>query len=570
MNSTHAHAGGHAHHHAHHHSASAESGSGIFSDLFRVYVPRRECMFHEPDVIWTHIVSDIFITSAYFSIPIALVYFYRKRGDLAFNWVFILFATFIFACGATHLFQLIAIWHPLYRLEGFVKVITAIASVGTATVLWPLIPKALALPSPAVLRAANIALEEEIRDRREAQAQLRRAHDELEDRVRERTAELERLSRMKDDFLATLSHELRTPLNAILGWVHLIQEGRLDEKSFEEGLAVIDRNARTQTRLVSDLLDMSRIISGKMHLDVRTIDLLDVVNAAIETVRPAADAQQITIETHFGDDLRPVWGDPDRLQQLVWNLLSNAVKFTPRDGLIRVEVQRVDSRMEIRVIDTGTGIAPEILPYVFEKFRQAEEGITRRYGGLGLGLAIVRHIAELHGGQVEARSEGLGRGSTFIARLPILPVRGGVAGAPESEEVPDDVALRPEGIELAGGRILVVDDDEDSASLVKQLLITYGASVAVAHSVSEAMDFFDDFDPQLIISDIGMPEQDGYDLMRQVRQRSNVPAIALTAFARPADAQRALDAGYQKHLSKPAEPAKLLALAEDLLRQYRS
>ncbi len=535
--------------HHHHPGDGAHAEGGMVSRIFETYVPRRVCMFEQPDVIWTHVVSDVLITAAYFSIPFALVYFYRKRTDLAFNWVFILFAVFIFACGLTHVFQVMAVWEPYYRLEGWVKVVTAIASVGTASVLWPLIPKALALPSPAMLRA-------EIAERLKTEEALRKSHDQLEQRVKERTAELEELNRIKDDFLATLSHELRTPLNAILGWAQLLSMQPHDEEKHREAMQVIERNAKAQARLIADLLDMQRIISGKLYLDVRTTDLTEVVTSAVQVVRPSAEARTVSLETHFGEGLRPVWGDPDRLQQLVWNLLANAIKFTPSGGWVRVELIAEQTQMVIRVSDNGQGIAPDALRHVFEKFRQADQSTTRKYGGLGLGLAIVRHIAELHGGSVHAQSPGPGQGTTFTARLPIMAIRGEPA---RTTEQATDAAIPPslEQIDLTGMRIIVVDDEKDAAHLVEEFLKRHHAEVFVAHSVAEALCLVDEQTPHLVISDIAMPGEDGYDLIRKLRERSDIPAIALTALARDEDVERATKAGYQVHLAKPVDSMQL-------------
>jgi PAS domain S-box-containing protein len=383
-------------------------------------------------------------------------------------------------------------------------------------------------------------------------------------------AEAERQSVLKDEFLATLSHELRTPLNAILGWSQMLRPGQSSQEDLSEGLEVIARNARIQTQLIEDLLDMSRIISGKVRLDVQRVDLPSIIEAAIESLRPAAEAKSIRLRRVLDPHAGPVTGDPSRLQQVLWNLLSNAIKFTPRDGRVQIFLERVNSHVEITVTDTGQGIRPEFLPHVFERFRQADSSTTRRHGGLGLGLSIVRHLVELHGGGVRARSPGPGKGSTFVVTLPLTiihpeepsPVRRHPSASPENAPCGD--LPRLENV-----KVLFVDDEPDARALVKRLLEECGAAVTSASSASEALRVLSTVRPDVLISDIGMPERDGYELLRAVRglpdpQLSQTPAIALTAFARSDDRLMALQAGYQMHISKPVEPAELIASVASL------
>ena len=386
----------------------------------------------------------------------------------------------------------------------------------------------------------------------------------------ERTArvEAERVGRMKDEFLATLSHELRTPLNAMLGWTQILRHRRQPD-DLDEGLSVIERNARTQAQLIEDLLDMSRIISGKIRLDVQPVALADVLTAAMDVVRPAAEAKGVrlvqTIDPHAG----PVSGDANRLQQILWNLLSNAVKFTPRDGRVHLVLERVNSHLEISVADSGQGISPEFLPFVFERFRQEDGSTQRLHGGLGLGLAIVKHLVELHGGQVRAKSAGLGKGATFIVSLPLAPLK---RNHDEHAEHPA-VRVERERIEdaprLDGVKILVVDDDRDARDILRRMLEDCGARVVVAASAAEALAALPKELPDLLLSDIGMPEMDGYELIRRVRQLETteggrVPAVAITAFARSEDRRRALMSGYQMHIAKPFEPDELRAVCASL------
>ncbi|WP_437302994.1 ATP-binding response regulator [Sorangium sp. So ce388] len=399
---------------------------------------------------------------------------------------------------------------------------------------------------------------------------LERAADErarLLETERASRAELERVSVMKDEFLATLSHELRTPLNAILGWSELLLEQSGDAAELRQGLETIARNARAQAQLIEDLLDMNRIISGKVRLDVQRTDLAAVVDAAVDSVRPSVEAKGIRLRKIIDPLAGPVSGDPNRLQQVVWNLLSNAVKFTPRGGKIDVLLERVSSHIEITVHDSGVGIAPELLSQIFERFRQADSSTTRRFGGLGLGLSIVKQLVELHGGTVHAESSGAGQGSTFVVCLPLHVVR----EAPEREHPTTAKAIPPRQGEIAleGIKVLVVEDEPDARELLKWVLARSKADVVTASSATEGFDLVRTAHPDVVVSDIGMPGKDGYQFMREVRslppsEGGKVPAIALTAFARSEDRTKAMLAGYQVHLAKPIEPRELAATIRSL------
>ncbi|HVY83139.1 MAG TPA: PAS domain S-box protein [Steroidobacteraceae bacterium] len=381
----------------------------------------------------------------------------------------------------------------------------------------------------------------------------------------------ERLSRIKDEFLATLSHELRTPLNAILGWSALLRQHTVLPEERTRGLETIERNARVQAQIINDLLDMSRIVSGKLHLDVQPIYLQDVISAAIETVRPSAEARHIRLTTLLDSTIGRTRGDPNRLQQVLWNLLTNAVKFTPQGGRIQVLLERVSSHVEITVADSGVGIKAEFLPYVFDRFRQADASTTRRFGGLGLGLSIVRNLVEMHGGTVSVRSPGENQGTTFTIALPLLALDSEPARRSQAPSA-DVVAL--EDIELPmlnKATILLVDDEVDTRLLMQRILEDRGARVLTAASASEALATLAGNGVDLLVSDIGMPGTDGYQLIRQVRaldgrRTGPLPAIAVTAYARPEDRQRSLLAGYQAHISKPLEARELIAAIASLLR----
>ena len=381
-------------------------------------------------------------------------------------------------------------------------------------------------------------------------------------------AEAEAANRMKDEFLATLSHELRTPLNAILGWARILRSGKAKADDLEEGLEAIERNSQAQAQLIDDLLDISRITAGNLRLDLQRLNLAEILEAALAAVMPAADAKGIRIHKVFDSLAGPVTGDFARLRQIVWNLLANAVKFTPKGGQVQVLLERVNSHVEISVIDTGIGIKPEFLPHVFDRFRQADAGTTRRYDGLGLGLAIVKHLAEMHGGTVRAKSPGEGQGATFVLMLPITVVH---PEQPGSQPVrPKQLATAEETCQdgvLAGIKVLVLDDEPDARQLLRRVLADCHAEVALAASTAEALELVERFRPDVIVSDIGMSETDGYDFIRRVRAvytARQIPAVALTAFARMEDRKRALLAGFQTHIAKPVDPAELMAAVASL------
>jgi PAS domain S-box-containing protein len=376
-------------------------------------------------------------------------------------------------------------------------------------------------------------------------------------------SEAERASRLKDEFVATVSHELRTPLNAILGWTQILKKSDLQPAQLRHGLEIIERNTRVQTQLISDLLDVSRIITGKLRLEIQSIELGEIVRNAIQTVQPAADAKGIELRLEISQ-VEPIVADPERLQQVVWNLLSNAIKFTPQGGRVDVRIRTRDGHAEIKVADTGIGIRPEFLPILFERFRQADPSAARRFGGLGLGLAISKQLVELHGGTVTAESEGEGRGATFTINLPV-----GLARLPRTpgrpSPKPDAVVSGVVPSSVQGLRVLVVEDEPDTREMIQRFLEEQGAAVFTAIAADEALRQMVTVRPQILISDIGLPGMDGYELVQRVRaldveQGGMIPAIALTAFVRSEDRTRALQAGYQAHLAKPVEPAELLAV----------
>ncbi|MFH7024194.1 MAG: PAS domain S-box protein [Heteroscytonema crispum UTEX LB 1556] len=822
------------------------------------FIPHGHCYLWKPGLVWLHLSSDAFIALAYFSIPITLFYFVRKRQDLPFNWIFLLFAAFIVACGTTHIMGIWTLWHPTYWLSGSIKAVTATVSCITSVNLIYLIPQALALPSPAQLQQANQQLQAQIAERQRIEEELRKYQNHLEFLVTERTNEItqsneqlqqeiverqrilsvlrrseeryrslieatsqiiwhtspegelvteqpgwsaftgqtydefrgwgwlnaihpddqahtaqmwstavangtsyevehrlrrydgeyrdmsvrgipilegdgsirewigvhtdisdrkraeealrqseeryrylaeaipqlvwttdadgqcnyvnqklceytgltfeevkgeawllaihpddlqpshevwinalqsgcfyqdeyrfrrgfdgsyrwhlirgvplkdeygnvvkwfgtctdiheqkqieverarllelektarakaEEANRIKDEFLAVLSHELRTPLNPILGWSRILQSRKLDEKKIAQATATIERNAKLQLQLIEDLLDVSRILQGKLPLNIANVNLKSIILAALETRNLAVEAKSIQVTTILPENVGQVAGDSTRLQQVVWNLLSNAVKFTPNGGRIEVKLAQVDSYAQITVSDTGKGISAEFLPFVFDYFRQADSSTTRKFGGLGLGLALVRNIVEMHGGTVAAESLGENQGAKFIVCLPLL-----VNEKPSitSEENYSSFSAS-DSLTLAGVQILVVDDEPDSLDYIAFVLEQEGASVITVSSGIEALQVIIKAKPDILISDIGMPDMNGYELMRQVRNlapenKGEIKAIALTAFAGNGDRQQVLKAGFGMHISKPVNPEDLVAAVVKLIDQQQ-
>jgi PAS domain S-box-containing protein len=432
----------------------------------------------------------------------------------------------------------------------------------------------------------------DITERKQVQEKIQALNEELEGKVNRRTAELERAnaqkdellerekraraeaedaSRVKDEFLAICSHELRAPLSAIQGWAEMLSRGSLDQATTQRAVETILRSAKTQTKIVGDLLDASRVIAGKLQLQPTAVDLVGVIEAATEIVRPTAQARRVALDTTLDPQAGVVFGDAARLQQIVWNLLSNAVKFTPAGGSVTVRLERKDERATIVVQDTGIGIKPEFLPHAFELFRQADSSTTRVFGGLGLGLAIVSHLTKSHGGSVQVESEGEGRGATFTVSLPLMR-----ASAKAQSSAAENVGIEPElaaegTTPLEGLRVLLVDDDKDSRGMLKTALSAYGAELKACSSSSEALEALKRWRADVLISDIGMPNEDGYDLIHKVRDLpaeggGAIPAIALTGYASLEDKKRSLEAGYQTHMSKPVEIAKLVATVANLSR----
>ncbi|TAF07869.1 MAG: hybrid sensor histidine kinase/response regulator [Nostocales cyanobacterium] len=704
--------------------------SELWTTIFTAspFIPHGHCYLWKTDLVRLHLVSDLVIALAYYSIPATLFYFVRKRQDLPFHWIFLLFSGFILACGTTHIMEIWTLWYPTYWLSGLVKAVTAMLSLLTAIELVPLVPQALTLKSPAQLEQANKELQIQIVERLRVEEELRNYQNHLEELVAVRTTEItkyneqlqqeiterqrilavlkqseeryrylaesipqlvwttdgegncdyfnenwceytgltleqsvgsgwlaalhpddvetaakvwsnavvngtvyeneyrfkratdgsyrwqlarglplkdeqgcavkwfgtctdideqkqilqerahllqleqtarakaETANRIKDEFLAILSHELRTPLNAILGWSQLLLTHNFDQAKTSKALATIERNAKLQVQLIEDLLDTSRILQGKLTLKITNINLPSTVLSALDTMRLALEAKSIQVNTIFEPNVGIILGDSTRLQQVVWNLLSNAVKFTPKGGKIEIQIRQTDGYAQIIVSDTGKGINPEFLPYAFDYFQQADSSSVRKFGGLGLGLAIVRNIVEMHGGIVKAESPGEGKGATFSVSLPLRQDQS--LSMPDGEN--HSSFLKSKSLPLAGVKVLIVDDDTDSRDFVVFLLEQEGAEACAVASAFEALQVFIQAKPDVLVSDISMPDMDGYMLIRHVRTLTSevggqIPAIALTAYARDYDQQQALQAGYQIHLSKPLNAEKLVAAVGQLV-----
>ena len=379
----------------------------------------------------------------------------------------------------------------------------------------------------------------------------------------------EAASRAKDEFVAVISHEIRSPLNSILGWAQMLKTGRLNKGEADRAIETIERNARMQVQLVEDLLDISRVITGKLTLNVRPVELTEIIELALDAIRPAAEAKAIELRVQLAPSGSVISGDPNRLQQIVWNLLSNAVKFTPRHGRIEVRMERVNSQVQITVRDSGIGINPEFLPFVFDRFSQASTTSERKYGGLGLGLAIVRHLVELHGGTVWADSSGEGRGAIFTVAFPVGVLRPGMSEFKRIDPSAGPLAYLNDAIRIDGLRVIIVDDETESRELLTVMLMQHGAEVKACASAAEALEEIERWQPHVLVSDIGMPDEDGYALIRKLRAREparggNIPAVALTGYAKLEDRLRALASGFQLHVSKPVEAAELITVIASL------
>ncbi|HEX8616576.1 MAG TPA: ATP-binding protein [Thermoanaerobaculia bacterium] len=526
---------------------------GLMPTLFGTgrFLPHSFCYLRDAGLVWTHAVTDMLIGLSYVAISAMLTLLvHRARRDIPFSWVFLAFGMFIVACGATHFMEVLVLWKATYWLSAAVKIVTAVASVATALVLPPLIPKAVTMVAEA------------------KKSELRRIElqDRLEALERERAArhEAEEANRAKDAFLATISHELRTPMTAILGWSSMLNSGALDEQTAQAGVAAIEQSARAQAQLIDDLLDVSRIVTGKLALEPRTTELANVVRAAIETVSFSAERKEVRLEVLLPPQPLMLTADPARLHQVVTNLLSNAIKFTPAAGTITVELRSDADAATLTVRDTGIGIDADFLPFIFDRFTQADVSSTRGFGGLGIGLAIVRHLVELHGGTVHAESAGSGQGTTFTVRLPLTH-----AVVPADPSVTD--AAEP-NVTLAGAQLLLVEDERLAREMMCVALEQSGANVTAVGSVAEAMLALETSQPQVIVTDIAMPLEDGFSFLQRLRLRDaarggKTPVIAVSALTRADERNRIMLAGFDDYVQKPVQPGRLTSAVARKLHQ---
>lgn len=517
---------------------------GFASTLFGTgkFLPHVFCYRGDAALVWTHATSDILIGLSYVAISFMLTLLvHRARRDIPFSWIFLAFGLFIVACGATHLVEVLVLWKATYWFSAAVKIVTAVASVATAVVLPPLIP-----------RAVNM-----VREAKKSEARRIELQEQLEALRRERVAraEAEEANRAKDAFLATISHELRTPMTSILGWSSIIREGSLDEPTMKAGITAIEQSARAQAQLIDDLLDVSRIVAGKLALEPRPTDLSSVVRSSVQTVSPAAEKKGVRIEMVLPATTLYMLADASRLHQVFTNLLANGIKFTHERGNVTIELRREARTAVICVTDDGIGIDPSFLPHAFDRFTQADPSYTRGYSGLGLGLAIVRHLVQLHGGEVRATSEGAGRGATFMVRLPLA----------ETVAVPEHTAVAgDDDVDLSGRRLLVVEDEPLARDMMMTALTQYGATVTAVESVAEALQFLASAEPDLIVTDIAMPGEDGFSLLHHLRRLDaelgkKTKVIAVSALARADERSRIMMAGFDDYLQKPVQPARLAA-----------
>lgn len=533
--------------HAEHDHSSGNPSDPFFTDLMKVYTPRQVCMYYEAPVIWLHVIADLLTAIAYYSIAVLLGYFVRRRTDLAFSWMFWLFSAFILACGTTHLFGVIDIWRPFYKVDGLVKLVTAILSVGTAVALWPLIPHALAMPGPGQLAAT-------IEQRTAELAHTNQALRSALGAAQEARGVAEEANKAKDHFLAVLSHELRTPLTPVLATVSMLQQRESFDADTLEHLEMVRRNVEMEARLIDDLLDVTRIAQGKVELDRRPVDLCTIIQRTAEVCLPDIEARELHFDIDWGERPHLVDADVARLQQVFWNLLKNAVKFTPLGGYVGVRCRRQGESVLVEVSDSGVGIEADVMPRLFKPFEQGERGTTRQFGGLGLGLTISKALVEIHGGSITAYSAGKGKGAIFKVLLPL-------ASEPASALGPTPEADRTgAAAESRSLHILFVEDHGDTSRIMKELLKKKGHEVQTAADVATALSLAKSRKFDLLISDLGLPDGSGWDLMQElVASGHGLPAIAISGYGMAADVQKSHEAGFAEHLTKPLNVNSLLA-----------
>ena len=535
----------------------------FFQKLFtQDFMPHGQCLFWRPEVLWLFVISDGIITASYYSIPIALFYFVRKREDLEFKWMFAMFGLFIFSCGTTHLLNVWTLWSPAYRFEGVVKFITAMVSASTAMAIWPLIPKAIALPSPTQLRNANLEMKREMNERKKVENELRTSYKNLE------AAKLlqEQANRAKTQFLSTMSHEFRTPLNVIIGYTDLLSEqlpGKLNEKQLKY-ISETSSSGKLLLSLINDLLDVSKIDAGAMELEMEDVSIDELINGIVSMMSRQFVKKKITVKTSIEPTLPVVTADLRKCKQILLNLLTNALKFTPMDGRVEICAVNVgDSGVRIEVRDTGIGIAEDKIDKIFFEFYQAENVIDEQLGGTGIGLALTRRLVELHGGEIGVEIK-LGKGSTFWFTLPLkkLP-RNESSEQKEVEEV-----LKENGVTPKGRRILIAEDNEHNLAMAIEMLDAHNHQVVVARNGQEAVEMAKLHKPELILMDIRMPVMNGLEATQKLRaipEFVNTPIIAMTASTGSEAEKTYLAKGCTAHLAKPVHLKQLYAILKKYL-----
>lgn len=537
----------------------------FFQNLFtQDFMPHGQCLLWRPEILWLFVISDGIITASYYSIPVALFYFVRRRRDLEFKWMFIMFGLFTFSCANTHFLDIWTLWSPSYRLEGVAKFLTAIVSAFSAIAIWPLIPKALALPSPSQLRNANLEMTREMNERKKVENELRTSYKNLE-----ATKLLqEQANRAKTQFLSNMSHELRTPLNVIIGYTDLLSEqlpGKLNEKQLKF-ISEISSSGKFLLSLINDLLDMSKIDAGAMELEMEDVSIDELINGIVSTMSRQFVKKKITVKTIIEPKLPVVTADLRKCKQILMNLLTNAVKFTPKDG--RVEICAVsdgDSRVRIEVRDTGSGIAEDKIDKIFSEFYQAEHVIDEQLGGTGIGLAITRRLVELHDGEIGVESK-LGKGSTFWFTLPLKKLP---RNKPSEEKEVEEV-LKENGVTTPKGRrILIAEDNEHNLAMVIEMMNAHNHQVVVARNGQEAVEMAKLHKPELILMDIRMPVMNGLEAtqkLRSIPEFVNTPIIAMSASTGFEAEKTYFAKGCTAHLAKPIH----LKLLYAVLKKYLS
>lgn len=554
------------------HQHSSDTGN-FFSNLMQVYIPRNQCMFHEQGLIGLHLVSDAVIALSYYSIPLALIYFAQRRKDLAYNWMFLLFALFIILCGTTHIFNMLAIWYPLYRIEGVIKLLTAVASIATAILLWRLMPHALALPSQMEIARRRDELELLVSQRTTELTQANQALKDSEEKFKALAEKAELANEAKTDFLANMSHELRTPMNAVVGLSNILAMNKTLPVRETEMVKTLQVSAQSLMSLINDLLDISKIESNSVKVEQIPFTLSEIINEVLSVLSVRAEEKNIAMDSDCAPvDETPVIGDPLRIRQILMNLVSNAIKFTEH-GRVSISLKAIREKEDaidilLTVTDTGIGIPHDKLEAIFDKFSQADTSITRKYGGTGLGLAISRSLAEMMGGRLSVKSD-YGNGAEFTLHLPLRKASSDVRIASSSAKSVNK-GQKPNAL-----RILLVEDYKPNILVAQSMLENLGYEVDVAMNGKEALEKIqknrDSY--AAVLMDIQMPQMDGFEATYFIREEEKeknlipLPVIAITAHALRGDREKCLSAGMNDYIAKPFEMSELKSVLEHIFSE---